>query len=114
MAVPQEQKVIEPFNKPTLERIYRDLRDWYPELVIEKTPFGLCFVMWFAYWQHLHPASTPEYREMMRDMGDRVMDAAKDVEKLVNENEAMAKALEEVNIDVDEVLYNAHQQMRAG
>lgn len=109
----QEQKVVQPYNKPSLERIYRDLSDWYPQLTIETTPFGICMALWYTHWQKLHPASTPEYREMMQDMSDMIFSAAKDVEQLVVINEAMAKKLESAGIDVDEII-QISMQAKAG
>ena len=93
-----DQNVVEPINEPSLGRMYRDLKEWYPELFIEKTPYGLCQVMWFCKWQSLHPASNPAYQEMMRDMGLDVMDSALDVAKLVTEYEIIANALEQAGM----------------
>lgn len=89
-----EQQVVQPHNKPSIERINRDLKNLY-DIPVEALPVQLRMLLWYCWWQSIHPAATDEYREMMSEMGLWNETVASHILKLLSENQQLRQALEE-------------------
>lgn len=101
----QNHKVVKPYNEPTIERINRDLQELYgDDFPITDFPPEFRWILWYTWWQSIHPAATIEYKQMMAKLATWTQSGVQKVIDLVDENRQLYQVLEDAGITKRELI----------